>query len=303
MTTTNGRKTLVVILGPTGVGKTDLSLQIAKYLQTEIISCDSRQMYRELKIGTAVPEADQLAQVKHHFIGNLSIHDYFSSGEFELQAISLLEKLFKNNSYVVMTGGSGLYIDAVVKGIDDLPTVDQELRDSIKNRFKDKDIEYLQQELKRIDTDYYEKVDLKNPKRMLKAIEVFEITGKTYSSLRTESKKERPFKTLQIGLTMERAELYKRIDLRVDKMIDDGLVDEAKQFFAFKDLNSLNTVGYKELFGYFEGEYNLDEAIRLIKRNSRRYAKRQLTYWNRDKSIHWFHPNQKLEILETIRQA
>jgi len=294
------KNTLVVLLGPTGIGKTDLSLEIAKELKTDILSCDSRQMYRELKIGTAVPAPMQLAQVQHHFIGNLSIHDYYSSGEFENQAIALLEKVFAHKKYAIMTGGSGLYIDAVVKGIDDLPNIDSEIRENLKLRFKDKGIEFMLEELKRIDPQYYEIADLNNPKRILKALEVFEITGKTYSSLRTETKKTRPFNIIQIGLTMDRAELYNRINLRVDNMVKAGLVDEAKQFYNYRHLNALNTVGYKELFGHFSGEYDLEEAIRLIKRNTRRYAKRQLTYWNRDKSIQWFHPSQKTEILEKI---
>lgn len=294
--------TLVVLLGPTGIGKTDLSLEIAKQLNTHIISCDSRQMYRELKIGTAVPEPLQLAQVQHHFIGNLSIHDYYSSGIFENETIALLENLFKLNKYALMTGGSGLYIDAVVKGIDDLPTVDIEVRENLKQLFRDEGIEYIQEKLKQTDPDYYELADLNNPKRMLKALEVYEMTGKTYSSLRTESKKERSFNTIQIGINMDREELYNRINLRVEKMFEAGLEQEAKQFHAYKHLNSLNTVGYKELFGYFEGTYDLNEAIRLIKRNSRHYAKRQLTYWNRDKSIRWFHPSQKTEILQLIQE-
>jgi len=296
------KNTLIVLLGPTGIGKTDLSIEIAKELKTDILSCDSRQMFREIKIGTAVPKPMQLAKVQHHFIGNLSIHDYYSSGEFEIQAIALLEKIFQHKRYAIMTGGSGLYIDAVVKGIDDLPNIDSEIRDNLKLRFNDKGIEFMLDELKRIDPEYYEIADLNNPKRILKALEVFEITGKTYSSLRTETKKERPFNIIQIGLTMDRTELYNRINLRVDNMLDAGLVEEAKQFYNYRHLNALNTVGYKELFGHFSGEYDLAEAIRLIKRNSRRYAKRQLTYWNRDKSIHWFHPSQKTEILEKIRE-
>lgn len=294
-------KTLVVIIGPTGIGKTDLSIEIAKELNSDIISCDSRQMYRELNIGTAVPEPEQLKAVKHHFIGNLSIHDYYNASEFEFQTLDLLNKLFMSNNYAIMTGGSGLYVNAVVKGIDDLPTIDQDIRNSLINLLKDKGIAHLQEKLKEIDPEYYQLADINNSKRLLKALEVYEMTGKKYSSFRTESTKERPFKIKQVGLTMDRDELYKRINLRVDSMLEAGLIEEAKQFHKFKNLNSLNTVGYKELFGYFDKEYDLEEAIRLIKRNSRRYAKRQLSWFNRDDSIHWFHPHNKTEILEFIR--
>jgi len=296
------KQTLVVIAGPTGVGKTDFSIELAKHFDTEIISCDSRQMYRELKIGTAVPDATQLAQVKHHFIGNLSIHDYYNAGEFELQALELLEHLFKSHQVVIMTGGSGLYLDAVIKGIDDLPSVDPDIRKELISQLNQQGLESLKEELKIVDPTYYEMVDLNNPKRILKALEIYRMTGKPYSSLRTDSIKERPFQIIQIGLMLERAQLYQRIDQRVDQMISDGLVEEARLFHPFKLLNSLNTVGYKELFDYFDGKYDLEEAIRLIKRNSRRYAKRQITYWNRNSDIQWFHPLQKVDMLEYIEQ-
>jgi tRNA dimethylallyltransferase len=299
--TNQKQNTLVVILGPTGIGKTDLSIEIAKTLDTHIISCDSRQMYRELRIGTAVPEPWQLAEIQHHFIGNLSIHDYYNASEFEFQTLELLEKLFKIKKYAVMTGGSGLYIDAVVKGIDDLPTIDTKVREKYLKMYKSHGIDKLKKELKKVDPEFYNIVDLNNYKRILKALEVFEMTGKPYSQLRTNSKKERPFNIIQIGLNMERQELYNRINMRVDKMIEAGLVDEAKQFYQYRNLNALNTVGYKELFGYFDGSYDLQEAVRLIKRNTRHYAKRQLTWWNRDKSIIWFHPSQKEEILNFIQ--
>ncbi len=294
---------LVVILGPTGIGKTDLSIEIAKELNAEIISCDSRQMYRELNIGTAVPEFMQLAQVKHHFIGNLSIHDYYNAGEFEFQTLHLLEELFKHNKYAVMTGGSGLYIDAVVNGIDELPTIDTNVRVKLLNELQNSGIEKLKEQLKKVDPKYYASADLNNPKRILKALEVFEMTGKPYSKLRTNTKKERPFNIIKIGLAMEREKLYNRINIRVDKMLQAGLVNEVRQFYEHKHLNSLNTVGYKEFFGYFDNNYDLDEAIRLIKRNSRRYAKRQITYWNRDKNIEWFNPSQRKEILERIQKG
>jgi tRNA dimethylallyltransferase len=300
MTIEKKQNTLVVILGPTGIGKTNLSIEIAKELDTEILSCDSRQMYRELNIGTAVPEPLQLASVQHHFIGNLSIHDYYNAGTYELQAIEKLRHIFNYKKYAVMTGGSGLYIDAVVKGIDDLPNIDPNIRANLLERLKIEGLLVLQEELKKIDPEYFEQADIQNSKRILKALEVFYMTGKTYSSLRTNPTKVRPFHIIQVGLQMSRDILYERINLRVDKMLAAGLVDEARQFYNYRHLNALNTVGYKELFGHFEGNYNLEEAIRLIKRNSRHYAKRQITYWNRDNSIHWFHPEQKTEILDFI---
>lgn len=291
---------LIVLLGPTGVGKTNLSIELAEILKTEIISCDSRQMYRELKIGTAVPDPLQLARVQHHFIGNLSIHQYYNASEFETQALKNLNAIFKNHHYALLVGGSGLYIDALVRGIDDLPSADMEIRNQLLQRLKFEGLEPLQEELNKVDPDYYQQADLCNSKRILKALEVFYATGIPYSRFRTKIVKPRPFETLWIGLSMERTELYQRIDKRVDQMLESGLVDEAKLFYGYRHLNSLNTVGYKELFGHFEGLYSLEEAIRLIKRNSRRYAKRQLTYWNRNPDIRWFQPTQKNEIIEYI---
>ncbi len=294
------KKTLVVIIGPTGIGKTDLSIEIAQHLNSEIISCDSRQMYRELKIGTAVPEPLQLEKVKHHFIGNLSIHDYYNASEFENQTINLLETLFKHNNYAVMTGGSGLYVNAVVKGIDELPTIDPNVRAQLLKKLETEGIESLQNELKKVDPKYYEEADINNSKRLLKALEVYEMTGQTYSSLRVAEKKERPFNIKQIGLTMDREKLYERINLRVDLMLEAGLIEEARKFHSYKNLNSLNTVGYKELFSHFDNEYDLDEAIRLIKRNSRRYAKRQYSWFHRDDTIKWFNRENKEEIIKYI---
>jgi tRNA dimethylallyltransferase len=260
-------------------------------------------MYRELKIGTAVPEPMQLATVQHHFIGNLTIHDYYNASKFETEALQVLNKIFQQTTYAVLTGGSGLYLDALVKGIDDLPTIDPNLRENLIKRLQTQGLEALQNELQKIDPEYYHQADLKNSKRVLKALEVYYMTGKPYSVLRTEQVKPRPFKIIQIGLKMERAELYQRIDQRVDGMIKAGLVDEARKFYPYKQLNALNTVGYKELFAHFGGAYDLEEAIRLIKRNSRRYAKRQITWWNRDENIHWFHPEQTAEILDFIQKS
>lgn len=293
-------KNLIVIVGPTGVGKTNLSIEIAKSLGSEIISCDSRQMYRELKIGTAVPTQEQIVQIKHHFIGNLSIHDYYNAAQFETEALSLLERLFKHSTYALMVGGSGLYVDAVTKGIDDLPTISSEVRQKLLDEYKEKGLAYLLEKLKKVDKDYYQIADLNNSKRVLKGLEVYEMTGKKYSQLRTQTVKKRNFLIKKIGLTMDREKLYERINRRVDEMVKNGLVEEAKQFLPYKDKNSLNTVGYKELFGYFCGEYDLNEAIRLIKRNSRHYAKRQLSWFHRDKEIKWFSPFQKEEILKYI---
>ncbi|HAN18658.1 MAG: tRNA (adenosine(37)-N6)-dimethylallyltransferase MiaA [Bacteroidetes bacterium GWC2_33_15] len=294
-------KKLIVIIGPTGIGKTDLSIEIAQELNTEIISCDSRQIYKELKIGTAVPTNIQLNKVKHHFIGNKSIYDYYNASMFEVEVLELLDKLFLKNETVIMTGGSGLYIDAVCKGIDDLPTIDQELRAELINRLNKEGIESLRMHLKMLDPDYYKEADIRNPKRILKALEVTLQTGKPYSTFLTKPRRTRDFKIVKIGLQRNRNELYERINLRVDQMIDDGLIDEARIFYKDRLLNSLNTVGYKELFDYFDGSSTLEKAIELIKQNSRHYAKRQISWFGRDKEIAWFHSDRKNEILEFIR--
>jgi tRNA dimethylallyltransferase len=295
-------KTLIVIIGPTGIGKTDLSIEIAQKFNTEIISCDSRQIYRELKIGTAVPSEEQLQKVKHHFIGNKSIYDYYNASMFEVEVLELLDNLFSNHHFVIMTGGSGLYIDAVCNGIDELPTIDQELRDELINRLKEEGIENMRMQLKMLDPEYYRQADIKNPKRILKALEVTLQTGKPYSTFLTYSKRARDFRIIKIGLRRDRDELYDRINQRVDQMIENGLVEEAREFYKDKKLNSLNTVGYKELFDYFDGNSTLDKAIELIKRNSRHYAKRQISWFGRDKEIHWFDPDRINEILKFIKQ-
>ncbi len=291
---------LIILTGPTGIGKTDLSIRTASRLHTEIISCDSRQMYRELQIGAAPPSAEQLATVKHHFIGNLSITDYYSAGRFELDTIKLLDNLFIKYDKVLMVGGSGMYIDAIVQGIDDLPTANPEIRSQIMRRLETEGIETLRTELKNLDPDYYETGDIVNPKRVLKALEVIAQTGKTYSSQRTGQAKQRPFDIVMVGLTMERQQLYNRIDSRVDAMLEAGLEAEARNLYKYKHLNSLNTVGYKELFGYFDGEYDFGEAVRLIKRNSRRYAKKQMTWFNRYQQMHWFNRTNEDNIMDFI---
>ena len=294
-------KSLIVILGPTGIGKTDLSIDIAKEFETEIISSDSRQIYKELKIGTAVPTDEQLKKVKHHFIGNKSIYDYYNASMFELEVLEVLNELFSNLDYVVMTGGSGMYINAVCDGIDDLPTIDPELRKNLIKQHKEEGIESLRLQLKMLDPKSYSKIDLKNPKRILKALEVSIQTGRPYSSFLSESKKKRNFNIIKIGLQRDRNELYERINLRVDQMIEDGLIDEAKRYYKDRHLNSLNTVGYKELFEFFDKKITQEKAIELIKRNSRHYAKRQISWFSRDKEIVWFNPDKKERIIEFIK--
>lgn len=293
-------KTLIVLLGPTGVGKTDISITIANHFNTVITSSDSRQVYRELSIGTAVPEKEQLEAVKHYFIHTHSIHDYFSSWEFETQTLELLAQLFQNKDQVLMVGGSMMYIDAVCNGIDDIPTIDPELRKEVFERYEKEGIESIRMQLKQLDPIFYNQVDLKNAKRVIHAVEVCLMAGKPYSELRTNSHKERDFRIIKIGLNRDREELYDRINRRVDQMIEQGLVEEAKAVFEYHHYNSLNTVGYKELFDYFEGKISLEEAIELIKRNSRRYAKRQLSWFRRDGAIQWFHPEQEREIIDFL---
>lgn len=295
-------KYLIIILGPTGIGKTNLSIDIAKHFDTEIVSSDSRQIYKELKIGTAVPSNEQLRAVNHHFIGNKSIFDYYNVSMYEIEVNYFLEEFYKNNSIALLVGGSGMYIDAVCYGIDDLPSIDFEIRNHLQQKFENEGIESLRFELKRLDPEHYKKVDLKNPKRILKALEICLQTGKSYTSFLTNPKKHRIFKTIKIGLNRNREELHNIINQRVDTMISEGLVKEAKQFYEHKNLNSLNTVGYKEFFAHFAGEYDLNTAIELLKRNTRRYARRQLTWFNKDKEINWFEPNNKSEIINFIEK-
>jgi len=276
---------LIIITGPTAVGKTEAAIELAKSLNTEIISCDSRQMYREMRIGTAVPADEELTAVPHHFIGNLSIHDYYNVSMFEQECLQLLEKLFLKHETVVMTGGSGLYIDAVCKGIDDFPTVDHEIRKTVTGWFESEGIEYLRRQLKMLDPEHYARVDLRNHKRIMKAIEVCLQTGKPYSSFLTAQERKRPFEIEKILLNRPREELFDRINRRTTQMIEQGLLEEAKMLYPHRHLNALNTVGYKELFDYFDGLYDLETATELIRRNTRRYAKRQLTWFARDENF------------------
>jgi len=286
------RPTLLVVLGPTGVGKTNVSLRMAEHFGCPVVSCDSRQFYRELKIGTAAPTEDQLRRVKHYFVGSHSIHDEYNAGQYEKDAIMLLDELFQRNNVVMLVGGSMMYIDAICNGMDDIPNVDAETRLFRQKQYADFGLEYIQGELKRLDPVHFEQVDLQNPKRIIHALEICSMTGKPYSNLRTGLRKLRNFNILKIGLNRPRPELYERINSRVDTMMNEGLLEEAERFYAYKNLNTLNTVGYKELYEYMDGTWTLDFAVNMIKQDSRRYAKRQMTWFNRDKEIMWFHPDE-----------
>jgi tRNA dimethylallyltransferase len=289
---------LIVLLGPTGVGKTDVSIEIAKYFKSEIISVDSRQFFIEMNIGTAVPTDIQLQTIKHHFIRFLSIKDYYSSSLFERDVLELLPELFSKNSICLMSGGSGMYIDAVCNGIDDIPDVDPAIRNKYIEKYMEDGIEGLRVILKLLDPEYYAKVDLKNYKRIIRALEICESAGVPYSSFRKKQKRERDFSIVKIGLERSREDLYRRINTRVDEMVENGLEDEARSLYNFKNLNALNSVGYREFFDFFDGKTSREKAIELIKRNSRRYAKRQLTWWAKDKDIRWFDPDNVEEIIK-----
>lgn len=299
----NSKPTLIVLIGPTGVGKTELSLRLAEYFHTCIVSCDSRQLYADLKIGTAAPTEPQLARVPHHFIGTLQLTDYYSAAQYESEAIDLLNRLFEIHSTVILTGGSMMYVDAICKGIDDIPTVDAETRQLMLQKYEQEGLEHLCAELKLLDPEYYKIVDLKNPKRVIHALEICYMTGKTYTSFRTQQKKERPFRIIKIGLKREREELYERINLRVDQMMEEGLEEEARRVYPYRHLNSLNTVGYKEMFKYFDGEWTLPFAIEKIQQNSRIYSRKQMTWFKRDTDIHWFHPDEEDAIFQTIETS
>ena len=296
----DNKKTLIVLIGPTGVGKTDLSIKIAEKYGSPIISADSRQLYSDLKIGTAAPTEEYLKRVKHYFVGTLKLTDYYSAAQYESEVISLLEELFKSNNTILLTGGSMMYIDAICKGIDDIPTVDSETRQMMMEKYEKEGLDRLCAELKLLDPEYYSTVDLKNPKRVIHALEICYMTGKTYTSFRTGNKKQRPFDIIKIGLCRDREELYERINKRVDIMIKEGLVDEVKSVYEYRNLNSLNTVGYKEIIQYLEGNCTLEFAIEKIKHNSRIYSRKQTTWFKRDNDITWFHPDKEEEIMEFI---
>ena len=296
-------KTLIVVVGATGSGKTDLSLRLATHFAAPILSTDSRQVYRGIPIGTAQPTAEQLAAVEHHFIASHELTDNFNCGEYETQALACLETLFRKHDVVVAVGGSGLYIQALCEGMDDLPQADEELRQSLMERLQGEGIESLLADLERLDPEYYAQVDRQNPSRVLRAVEVCLQTGKPYSSLRTGEKRERDFRIVKVGIDWEREALYDRINRRVDMMIDEGLEAEARSVYHLRQLNSLQTVGYREMFEYFDGKISREEAIELIKRNSRRYAKRQMTWFRRDSEIRWFSPEEADAMLEFLENT
>ncbi len=296
-------KKLLIIIGPTGIGKTAFSIEIAKNQDTEIISCDSRQMFREMKIGTGVPSPDELKAVPHHFIGNLSIHDYYNVYQYETEVLKLLDNLYKDKDLLILTGGSGLYLDAVLFGMDDIPNPDIAIREKLTNRIKNEGVGPLAEELKEIDPEYHAEVDEFNPKRVLRGLEVWYSTGEKYSSFRIRTRRKRSFIPMIVNLRMEREDLYSKINRRVNNMIESGMKKEALSLYPMRELNALNTVGYKEWFGYFDGQYSEEEAVRLIKRNTRHYAKRQIT-WNKkyDVKLHTSpdSTDETLKLLNTL---
>lgn len=292
--------TLIVITGPTAVGKTQLTLELAKHYGIPVINADSRQIYKELKIGTASPTEEQLKQVRHYFVGSKSINEYYNASMYEQEVMQLLESLFTTSPVQMLSGGSMMYIDAVCNGIDDIPTIREDIRIEMKRRYQEEGLEALCEDLKKLDPEHYETVDRQNYRRVIHALEICYQTGKTYTSFRKQTKKERPFKIVKIGLNRNREELYKRINQRVDDMMAQGLLDEARAMTPYREVNALNTVGYKELFDYMDERWSLEEAVERIKGNTRRYARKQLTWYKRDENIRWFHPDQQQEILNYI---
>lgn len=294
-------KKLIVIVGPTAIGKTDLAIRLALQLDTEIVSADSRQFYREMSIGTAKPTAEELKMVKHHFINSLSIHEEYSAGDFETDGMQVIERLLSEKQFAILVGGSGLFIKAITEGFDDLPRASREVREDLNNELALNGISFLQDKLKELDPSYYQQVDLNNPQRIIRGLEVCISTKKPFSSfLEMNRKKARPFTPIFIGLNTQRDALYHRINQRVDKMIEDGLLDEVKELFPYRNLNALNTVGYTEIFNYLDHKSTLEGAIHQIKQNTRRFAKRQLTWFRKNSEIRWFEPDQKEEITDYI---
>ena len=289
------RKTLLTIVGPTAIGKTRMAIALATHFGTEILSCDSRQFFKELRIGTAVPSAEELMAAPHHFIQHKSIFEAYSVGDFERDAIALLDKLFKKHDVVVMVGGSGLYAKAIIDSLDDFPEVDEVIRQELNEAYAQKGIEYLQELLKTLDEVQYNQMDIQNPQRLIRALEVCRASGKPYSSFLQRKEKQRDFTSVQIGLTADRTEVYERINKRVDMMLEEGLLIEAQDMMPYRHLNALQTVGYKELFPFFEGECSFEAAIEAIKMNTRRFAKRQFTWFQKDKRIKWFDYRSSLE--------
>lgn len=292
--------TLIVITGPTAVGKTQLTLELAQYYGIPVINADSRQIYKELKIGTAAPTEEQMRQAQHYFVGSKSISDYYNASMYEQEVLKLLESLFATSPVQLLSGGSMMYIDAVCNGIDDIPTIREDIRTEMKRRYEEEGLEALCEDLKRLDPEHYESVDRQNYRRVIHALEICYQTGKTYTSFRKQTKKERPFNIIKIGLNRDREELYGRINQRVDDMMAQGLLDEVRAMTPYREVNALNTVGYKELFDYMDGRWPLEEAIERIKGNTRRYARKQLTWYKRDENIRWFHPDQQQDILNYI---
>ena len=296
-------KYLLTIVGPTAIGKTSLSIALAQHFNCDIISCDSRQFFKEMQIGTAVPTIEELAGAQHHFIQNKSIFENYTVGDFEKEAIAKLDELFLTNNYVVMVGGSGLYVDAVLKGFDDFPEIEPSVREEVTSNYEKLGIEYLQTELEKRDPNYFEVVAKENPQRMMRALEVCMDSGKPYSSFLNQKKNTRNFTPILVGLEAERSVIYDRINQRVNSMMDEGLLAEAKELFPHKDLNAMQTVGYRELFSYFEGEISLEFAIEEIKKNTRRFAKRQLTWFKRNENTKWFdYLTDRQNIIENIKE-
>ena len=289
-------KRIIIIVGPTAIGKTALSIELAKTLNTEIISCDSRQIYKELRIGTAPPNKQELAKVKHHFIQNISVTDSYNAGSFELDAIQLIAELHKDNDSIIVVGGSGLYVDAICKGFDKMPSISSQLRRNLNRQLEEKGIGWLQEEVKELDPEFYNACDTSNPQRLLRALEIIKETRKTFSSFKTETTKQRPFNIIKIGLTIDRALLYNNINNRVDNMLEKGLLDEVYSLIPHQQLNALQTVGYKELFAFYNNETTLETAVSNIKQNTRRFAKRQITWFKKDKNTKWFESHQTEEI-------
>lgn len=308
MTSIDSKK-LVIILGPTGVGKTSLCLDLAGRFNSPIISADSRQMYADIPIGTAAPTEEEMKNVRHYFIGNLGLEDYYSAARYEEEAMKLITDLFQTHDTLIVTGGSMMYIDALCNGIDDIPTVTQDIREQLALRYKEEGLERMTAELRLLDPEYYAEADIRNPKRVIHALEICYMTGRPYSSFRTGKNRERPFRIIKIGLNRPREELYERINRRVDLMVSNGLIEEARRVHPKKGLNSLNTVGYKELFAWMDGDltpqgntWTLDFALDKIRQNSRIYSRKQMTWFKRDEKIRWFHPDQQDEIINYIKQ-
>ena len=296
-------KTLIVIAGPTAIGKTALAITLAQHFTTEIISADSRQFFKEMSIGTAKPHADELAAAKHHFIDSHSINTLFSTGDFEKQALEVLDEIFTRHDLAIMVGGSGLYLDAITRGLDELPDTDMEIRNQLNNLFETEGLEPIKAQLEAVDPEYYAKVDQANTQRLIRGLEFFLSTGKKVSSFLTNSKKQRPFDIIKIGLNMERPLLYQRINHRVDLMLQEGLLEEVKSLKDYRELNALKTVGYAELFDYLDGTITYDVAVEKIKQNTRRFAKRQLTWFRRDEQIHWFTPDQPDTVINFLENS